>query len=71
MGSLPGAATVAVYVNGDAMRKLAWDYRNTAVRASHDESQHEKAFRAQRIAENIHRAAQGVPPVHLIPTVVA
>src|SRR5262245_8814884 len=27
--------------------------------------------RAQRIAENIHRAAQGEPPVHLIPAAVA
>lgn len=58
MRSLPARATVALYVQGDAMRALLWDLRNPMVRAAHDEDDHKMTYQARRIAE-IGRAGGG------------
>ena len=44
---LPAEATVAIFIDGDNARALAWDYRNTIVRALHDDRDHAVTFRAE------------------------
>ncbi|MBL9085798.1 MAG: hypothetical protein JNM10_01525, partial [Planctomycetia bacterium] len=49
--SLPSEATLSLHVNGDALREIAWDFRNTVIRGRHDDNEHAMRFRAQRMAE--------------------
>ncbi len=49
--SLPGEATLSLHVNGDALREIAWDFRNSVVRRRNDDNEHAMKFRAQRMAE--------------------
>lgn len=51
MRALPSKATVAVFVQGDAMRALLWDLRNPMVRAAHDEDDWKMRYQARRVAE--------------------
>lgn len=49
--SLPSEATLSMHVNGDALREIAWDFRNSVVRRRNDDDEHALAFRSQRMAE--------------------
>ncbi len=51
MAPLPKDATLAVYANGDALRALAWDFRNDHVHRNHDDVRHLAEFRAKLHAE--------------------
>ena len=46
---LPADATLAVVVNGENLRKLAWDYRNEMVHARHDDSDYAKQYHVRLI----------------------
>jgi len=49
--SLPGEATLSMHVNADALREIAWDFRNQVVRGRNDDNEHAMKFRAQRMAD--------------------
>lgn len=49
--SLPTEATLSLHVNGDALREIAWDFRNSVIRRRNDDNEHAMRFRAQRMAE--------------------
>ena len=48
---LPSDATLAVYVDGDNLRKLAWDYRNEMVHSRHDDTEYAKAYKVRLILD--------------------
>lgn len=47
MAPLPKDATLAIYANGDALRALAWDFRNDWVHRNHDDVRHLSEYRAK------------------------
>lgn len=48
---LPSEATLALHVDADALRAVAWDLRNPYIRRKHDDQEHALRFRARRMAE--------------------